>query len=359
MTGSETGASGLEITASRDFVSWLRAQRVSLAFTTYQAGKVFFVGAGEEERFSVFERTFERSMGLCASADAQTIYLSSRHQIWRLENALLPGVRHEGYDRLYIPQTAYTTGDLDVHDLAIGGDGRPLFVNTRYSCLATVSERHSFRPLWRPPFVSKLAGEDRCHLNGVAMEDGRPCFVTCVAESDVADGWRDHRTDGGLVIDVASGETVAGGLSMPHSPRLHRERLWLHNSGSGELGFVDFERGRFEPVAFCPGYLRGLAFAGEYAVAGLSKPRHEERTFSGLELDARLAARKAEPRCGLQIVDLKSGDVVYWVRIEGYVTELYDVAVLPGVERPMAIGLLGDDIERLLTVDPDAPGARG
>lgn len=352
MTASQSPAPELEITASRDFASWLRGQRVSLAFTTYQAGKVFLVGAGEGERFSVFERTFERSMGLCASADAQTIYLSSLYQIWRLENALLPGVRHEGYDRLYLPQAAYTTGDLDLHDLAVGEDGGLVFANTKFSCLATLSERYSFRPLWRPPFVSKLAGEDRCHLNGLAIEGGRPRFVTCVAESDVADGWRDHRRDGGVVIDVESNEVVARGLSMPHSPRLHQGRLWLHNSGSGELGAVDVANGRFEPLVFCPGYLRGLAFTGEYAVAGLSKPRHEDKTFSGLELDARLAAKKAQPRCGVQIIDLQTGAVASWLRIEGYVTELYDVAVLPEVERPMAIGLIGDEIEYLLTVDP-------
>ena len=131
-----------------------------------------------------------------------------------------------------------------------------------FGCLATLSQRASFQPLWRPPFLSALVPEDRCHLNGLAMRDGRAAFVTVVSRSDVADGWRDKRRDGGCVLDVASGEAVCTGLSMPHSPRWYRDRLWVLNSGTGELGSVDLASGRFEPIAFCPGYLRGLVVPG-------------------------------------------------------------------------------------------------
>ena len=106
-----------------------------------------------------------------------------------------------------------------------------LFVNTLFSCLATTSETHSFAPLWRPPFVSRLAAEDRCHLNGLAMRDGRAAYVTAVSRSDVADGWRDRREGGGVLVDVATGETLLAGLSMPHSPRWHDNRLWLLELG--------------------------------------------------------------------------------------------------------------------------------
>src|SRR5690606_29974768 len=124
-----------------------------------------------------------------------------------------------------------------------------------FGCLATTSETHSFVPLWKPPFASRLAAEDRCHLNGLALKDGRPKYVTAVSQSDVADGWRDQRTRGGCVVDVESNEIIATGLSMPHSPRWYRDRLWLLNSGTGFLGTLDTGSGRFEEVAFCPGYL--------------------------------------------------------------------------------------------------------
>jgi uncharacterized protein (TIGR03032 family) len=224
-----------------------------------------------------------------------------------------------------------------------------VFVATAFGCLATLSPRHSFTPLWRPPFLSKLAAEDRCHLNGLALDDGRPRYVTAVSASDVADGWRDRRRDGGCVLEVPGGRVVAAGLSMPHSPRVHRGRLWLLNSGAGTLGSVDPASGTFVPLTFCPGYLRGLAFAGDYAVVGLSRPRHD-KTFGGLALEEELARRDAAPRCGLQVIDLRSGDTAHWVRVEGMVTELYDVAVLPGVTRPTALGFKTEEIRRTIAV---------
>ena len=351
ITGSSGSEPKFELTASRQFAAWLAEQRVSLAFTTYQVGKLFLIGLDPSGRLSVFERTFNRCMGLWG--DGQTLWMSSLYQLWRFENVLAPGQVHDGFDRCYIPQVAYTTGDLDVHDVTVDFSGRVVFANTLFGCLATVSERHSFVPLWKPPFLSKLAAEDRCHLNGVATWEGRPRYVTMVSQTDVADGWRDRRADGGCVFDVRTNEPVVSGLSMPHSPRVHGERLWILESGTGQFGFVDAERGVFEPVAFCPGYLRGLTFVGNHAVVGLSKPR-ENKTFAGLALDDQLASRDANPRCGLHVIDLASGDIVHWLRIEGIVSELYDVIALPGVVRPTALGLKTDEVRRALSVgDPE------
>ena len=339
-----------EISASRQFTSWLAEQRLSLAFTTYQSGKLFLLGLNADARLSVFERTFERCMGLCATADSQTLWMSSLYQLWRFENTLpAGGAAPGGFDRLYIPQVGSTTGDVDAHDIALAADGRPVFVNTLFSCLAAPSETHSFRVLWKPPFISKLAAEDRCHLNGLAMENGAPRFVTAVSASDVHEGWREHRRDGGIVVDVASGELAARGLSMPHSPRLVGGRLFVLNSGAGEFGTVDLARGRFEVICFCPGYARGLAIHGHFAVIGLSTCR-ANRTFQGLPLDDALAAKNAQPRCGLLVVDLRSGDVVHSLTIEGVVRELYDVAILPGVRMPSALGFKSEEIRRTITI---------
>ncbi|WP_442506619.1 TIGR03032 family protein [Novipirellula sp. SH528] len=342
---TNTPAPLLEINTSRQFTNWMHEQRLSLALTTYQAGKLFLLGLQPDGRLSVFERTFNRCLGLWA--DGQTMWMSSLYQLWRFENVLEPGQIAGGYDRLYVPQVGYTTGDLDIHDVAVESSGRVVFVNTLFGCLATFSQTHSFVSLWSPPFLSKLAAEDRCHLNGLALENGLAKYVTAVSQSDVADGWRDRRHDGGCVIDVQSNEIVATGLSMPHSPRVYRDKLWVLNSGTGHFGFIDLSAGRFEAVAFCPGYLRGLSFHGDYAIVGLSKPR-ENKTFSGLELDINLQAGDAEARCGLQVIDLKSGDVVHWIRVEGVVTELYDVVALANVLRPQALGFKTDEIRRVL-----------
>lgn len=373
----------LNAIGSRYFLDWLRHERCSLALTTYQTGKLFLVGrksasgAGaptgdSDQAMSVFERTFNHCMGMCASPDGRTIWLTSRFQIWRLEQAPANAVPYRpvesmstdtdeaqppqwagrGFDVAYIPRIGYTTGHIDVHDLAIDADGQLVFVNTMFGCLATISERANFKPVWRPPFLSALVPEDRCHLNGLAMRDGRPAFVTVVSRSDVADGWRDKRRDGGCVLDVVSGEAVCTGLSMPHSPRWYRDRLWVLNSGTGEFGHVDLASGRFEPITFCPGYLRGLTFQGDYAIVTLSKPRHH--SFQGLVLQERLTHKDAEPQCGVQIIDLRTGSITEWLRLDGtLVTELYDSVVLPGVRQPMAVGFKNTEIERLILVEED------
>ena len=339
-----------QVLGSRHFPDWLAQQRLSLAFSTYQSGKLFLLGLGEQNRLSIFERTFNRCMGLWS--DTETLWLASAYQLWRLENVLGEGEIADGFDRLFVPRVGYTTGDVDVHDVAVDTDGRLVFISTLFSCLATTSERFNFEPLWRPPFVSKLAAEDRCHLNGLAMQDGRPRYVTACGQTDVVDGWRDCRDDGGCVVDVRSGEIIADGFSMPHSPRLYRDKLWLLDSGHGYFGYVDRDTGKFERVTFCPGYARGLSFIGDYALVGLSRPRHEP-TFTGLPLDAELSERKATARCGVQVVDLNTGDVAHWLRIEGVVDELYDVVVLPEVRRPKALGFKTEEIRHNVWLDGD------
>jgi uncharacterized protein (TIGR03032 family) len=351
-----TPAEAFALSSSRGFPEWLGRVGASLAFTTYQAGKLFLIGLKPDGRLAVFERSFPRCMGLAVTDDGRSMLLATRHQIIRFDNVVAAGTGSgsgpglDSHDAVYAPHATWITGDLDVHDVAFGEGKRPLFVNTLFGCVASVSDGHSFRPIWQPPFLSKLAPEDRCHLNGMAMRDGKPAFATMVARADVADGWRDHRAGGGLVYDIEANEPVLTGLSMPHSPRWHDGRLWLLNSGAGEFGYLDAATGTFQAVAFCPGYARGLSFVGAYAVIGLSLAR-ENRTFQGLPLDGALSSRGAEARCGLLVIDTRNGDTVEWVRIEGVVRELFDVAVLPGVRNPAAIGFLGDEINRVVSID--------
>lgn len=340
----------LNIKTSPGFHAWLAATGSSLAFTTYQTNRLFLVGAKPDGRLSIFERLFDRPMGLHVTPER--LLMSTRWQLWQFDNTLPPGCDHKGYDRMYVPHVAYTTATLNVHDIAVDGSGEIVFVNTAYSCLATLSDRYNFKPIWQPPFISALVPEDRCHLNGLAMRDGRPAYVTSVARTDTAGDWRKWRDRGGCVLEVPSGEIVVDGLSMPHSPRIHQDRLWLVNSGSGDLGYVETSGGRFEPVTFCPGFQRGLAFIGKYAIVGLSKQR-QDRTFQGLSLDERLRDRKEEAHCGLWVIDLERGVIAEWLELEGVVIELYDVQVLDGVRRPMSLGFRNDEIQRYITYDTD------
>ncbi len=338
----------LKMTASEELIAWLLAQELSLALTTYQAGKLFVLGVNHAQRLSVVERSFDRCMGLCAHENS--LYMSSLYQLWRFENALLPQQNYRTYDRVYIPQVAYTTGELDTHDVAVTDEQQIVFVNTLYSCVATVSSTHSFKVLWQPEFIGQLVAEDRCHLNGLALENGQPAYLTAAAATNQRLAWRDYRNKGGIVLEYSSARIIAGGLTMPHSPRCYQGKLWLLNSGTGEFGYMELNSGRFIPVCFCEGYLRGLAFHHQFAIVGLSKPR-DNQTLNGLELDRRLQAAQLQPSCGLDIIDLNRGEIVHRLRFENLVTELYDVVILPKVRCPMVVGLKNYEIQRLLTIE--------
>jgi uncharacterized protein (TIGR03032 family) len=341
----------MEMFCDRYFTDWLAREQISLACTTYQTSRLMLLGVNPENgTVSGFERIFDRAMGLYATTER--MYLGTKYQIWQIDNVLAAGQLHDGYDKLYIPRVGYTTGDLDIHDLVVDNAGKLIFVSTMLNCLATLSDRHSCQPIWKPNFISKIINEDRCHLNGLAMVDGNPKYVTSCSRSDAIDGWRDRRQNGGCVIDVPSGEIVLTGLSMPHSPRWYRDRLWLLNSGTGEFGYIDLQAGKFEAIAFCPGFLRGLAFCGGYAIVGLSKPRGGDRTFSGLPLDEQLVKKDTDPQCGLMAINLSTGAIAHWFRFEGIITELYDVQILPNVKRPMALGFQTEEIAQLITLEP-------
>jgi uncharacterized protein (TIGR03032 family) len=336
------------VSISRGFARWLGQMRCSLAFTSYQSGQIFLIGRLPDGRVSVHQQSYPRAMGLHATP--QRIFLASAWQIWRLENVLAPHERaNQDFDRLYVPRTAQTTGDLDIHELGADRSGRLIFVNTKFNCLATTSVTHGFRPLWMPPFISRLAGEDRCHLNGLAMDAGRPAYVTAVSRSDMIDGWRERRHEGGVLIDLADNRIVTDQLSMPHSPRVAADGVWLLDSGRGMLVRVDPKTGAKEDIAFCPGFLRGLALFAGHAIATVSLPR--DGAFSGLALQDELARRDGEAWCGICIIDLRTGDIVEWLRLHGTIKELFDIAVIPEVLCPMAVGVNAPEIQSLMSHD--------
>jgi uncharacterized protein (TIGR03032 family) len=336
-------------TQTEGFVGLLRELGASLLVSTYQANKLLAVradGAG----LSTLVRTFDRPMGIAAAGGR--LALGTRGQVWMFRDApdvagrVAPAGRH---DACYLPRTAHVTGDIGVHELAWAGD-ELWVVNTRFSCLCTLSADYSFVPRWRPPFVTALAAEDRCHLNGLAVADGRPRFVTALGATDAKDGWRPDKARGGVLLDVPSGEVIAGGLCMPHSPRWHDGRLWVLESGTGELHTVD-PKGRHAAVAGLPGFARGLALAGRYAFIGLSKVRPTS-TMDGVPI----AGRRGELKCGVAAVDLHTGRVAGLLEFQTAVEEIFDVQLLAGVRFPEVVGFQNEDVFRTFVVPPAAAG---
>jgi uncharacterized protein (TIGR03032 family) len=329
---------------------------ISLLVSTYQAGKVAVVGVAAGE-LTLSNHNFERAMGLAVKPDA--IAVAARAQVWLLHAApdlaarVEPAGRH---DTCFLTRSSHFTGEIQAHELAWAGDELWL-VNTAFGCLCTLDGRYSFVPRWRPPFLAALAADDRCHLNGLAVADGAPKYVTALAETDTPQGWRANKVHSGCLIDVDSGRTVARGFAMPHSPRVHRGRVWMLHSGAGQLVLVDPTSGRAETVTELPGFTRGLALYDRFAIVGLSKIR-ETSTFGGMPI----AERRPELKCGVGVVDLGTGRLVAHLEFVTGVEEIFDVQVVPDARCPAIsgpyVGLDGAAPIWTVPPPPPAPGDR-
>jgi uncharacterized protein (TIGR03032 family) len=366
----------------------------SLLVTTYQAGKLVVL-RNDGGVLNTHYRNFIRPMGLATAAGKLAIGV--RSEIWEYHNVpavcpkldLLgsrdgrPSVTSPGtdtpmqlqngtdmeqsaesavqtasdlkHDGCFLPRRSHTTGDVQIHEMAWVKD-ELWFINTAFSCLCTRSDFNSFEPRWRPPFVPHLAPGDCCHLNGMAAHDGRVRYVTALGESRDPGGWRENKCNGGILVDVDSGETIIRGLAMPHSPRWYREQLWLLESGDGSFGAVDLATGKYEPIVHLPGFTRGLSFLGPLAFIGLSQVR-DTAVFSGIPIVDRVDKRT----CGVWVVNIYSGQIVAFVRFEEAVQEIFAIEALPGIRYPDVINedtdliarsyVLGDEALKLVPAD--------
>ena len=350
---------------------WLLSSGGSLAFSTYQTGRLFFLGTHPDGNLYAQERTVGTAMGL--AIDCDKLWVGNREQIWRFSNAGPDTIDGEPYDAVYMPRRGYLVGNSNTHDVLAdvrfrGQSFEFLYANTQFSCIAALDAHHSFRPVWVPDFVSALVPEDRCHLNGICAVGDELAYATICGRYDHALGWKGVKTRGGFVVDVRSGELVCEGLSMPHSPRWHKGRLWLINSGEAQFGHVDMATRQFVPLATCHGFGRGLTFVAvdgrDYAVIALSRLRPSKEGLVGqINLAQKLEAQGLYQRCGLLVFDLEAGRLAHWLTIEGVVTELYDVAFLPGIRRPYTPGFREPALHRShISMPPgpwDAPPASG
>ena len=339
-SGETTAAEGMRevrYRSSEHFAEALRRAGGALLVSTYQAGKLVVIGLHRGE-VAIALTNFEQAMGVAVRGDE--IVVGGRGKFWSLQRA--PGVGPQiapagRYDQLYAARGCQVSGPIDGHEM-VWIDGELWIANTLFSCLCTLTPEYSFQPRWRPPFVSQLAAEDRCHLNGVASDGAAVRYVTTLGETDAKEDWRANKAAGGCLIDVSASRVVARGLCMPHSPRLIGDRLWVLNSGRGEVAAVDAAAGEVTPVVQLPGYTRGFAANGPLGFVGLSKIR-ETSTFGGLPI----AESDQELVCGVGVVDLQSGRQVAAFQFLSGVDEIFDVQLLPGVRFPAVHGPFAQD----------------
>lgn len=348
-TLQEPAAAPFRSVSTQSFPALLQRLGISLVVSTYQSGRLILVRAESATALNTHFRMFQSPMGIAVGNGRLAI--GTEREVWDYRNqpAVAAKVDPPGkHDACYLPRKIHVTGDIRIHEIGFAS-GELWMVNTRFSALCTLDADSSFVPRWRPPFVTQLAAEDRCHLNGMAIIDDRIRYVTAFGATDTAGGWRENKSSGGLLLDIDSGELVLQGLSMPHSPRQHDGRFYILESGKGTIAAADLATGKVETIAELPGFTRGLAFAGPFAFVGLSQVR-ETNVFGGIPLTERVAERE----CGIYVVDVRNGQIVAFLRFEGDVREIFDVQVLPGIRYPELLELASPLVSTSYTVPDEA-----
>lgn len=332
---SATATSPFTCSHTPELPELLAQLNCSLAISTYQAGKVMMVSS-DGEKLNLLPRQFDTPMGMVA--DGNKLAVACAHEVIVLAHQ--PGMgptyppKPGTYDTMYMPRQTFYTGAVMMHDMDWNATGELIGVNTSFSCLCRVDGEYSFTPLWQPHYITSLQSEDRCHLNGLAMQQGAPKYVTALGISDTKQGWRDDKLTAGVIIDVDSNELVAKDLAMPHSPRLFNGELYALLSATGELVKVDIYTGSYDVISKHPGFVRGMTLIGEHLFIGLSRLR-KTHTFGSLDM-----AQRDDLICGFEVIHLPTGAKVSQFKFLATCEEVYDICVLPGLKRP---GILGID----------------
>ena len=314
----------------------LQALEATVALSTYQAGKLVLFSAKDKNSLIQLPRSFRKAMGVAEDLASDRLAIACQDQILVFRNSAELAEHYpkspRKYDALYMPRAAYFTGPLDIHDVHFGSDGELYAVNTLFSCIMRVDDRSSFTPVWKPPFVDAVLGEDRCHLNGLAMEGGRPRYASAFNQGNTRQSWREDIANTGVILDIDANEVVAQGLAMPHSPQLIQGELYVLTSADGQLVHIDRSTGASRPVVDFGGFVRGMSQHGDYLFVGLSKLREKSKTFGAI------AKKLPNNRSGVMVVHLPTMSKVGLIEYQSSVEEIYDVHILAGKRRPNILG---------------------
>lgn len=326
----------------------------SLAISTYQAGKVVFISPGSSEKLISLPRSFSKPMGI--DVEGNKMVVACKDEVIVLEDSKSLAKHYpnkpDTYDSLFLPRTTFYTGRVDMHDVAFGKKGI-WAINTSFSCLCQINGNHNFLPVWKPKFISELVSEDRCHLNGLVLENGSPKYVTALGTGDAYQSWRDTITNGGVLIDVTTDEILFENLAMPHSPMLYKGALYLLLSASGQLVRLDVQTKKIEVIKELDGFCRGMDIIDDYAFVGMSKLRKNSSTFAKLDFSDKATT------AGIKIVHLPTKALVGELKYELSVDEIYEVKIIKDSIRPNILNTINPIYKKALSTPMATYWARG
>ena len=326
----------------------LQQLNCSIAISTYQAGKVVFISAKNEKSLIQIPRNFEKAMGIAEDTQNDKIAIACKDEVIVFRNSndlakFYPKSPNK-YDSLYLPRATFHTGAIDIHDLNFGDDGELYAVSTLFSSIVKIDDNFNFIPFWTPPFIDKITSEDRCHLNGMAMKNGKPKYATAFNNGNTSQSWRDKITETGIIIDVEKNTIIAEGLAMPHTPRIFNDELYVLLSATGELVKVNTEDGTYDVIIKIEGFVRGMSLYKDYLFIGISKLRKKSSTFGKLPF-----ARKAN-EAGIVVVHLPTKIIVGKLTYLNSLDEIYDIHILANKLRPNILNTLTEDHKKGLMI---------
>ena len=313
----------------------------TIAISTYQAGKLVFISAKDEDSLSQLPRNFNKAMGIAEDYENQKIAVACRDEIILFKNSkelanYYPKAPNK-YDALYMPRVTYHTGAVDIHDLSFGLNGNLYAVNTLFSCIIEIDDNYSFKPIWAPPQIDKITSEDRCHLNGMAMLNGKPKYATAFNNGNTPQSWRDNITSSGVVYDIDLNQIICQGLAMPHTPRIFNNELYVLQSATGELTKINTKDGSYEVIVKIDGFVRGMSLHNDYLFIGISKLRKNSSTFGKLDF-----AKNAN-QAGIIIVHLPTKSISGKINYLNSLYEIYDVHIIKNKRIPNILNTLTGD----------------
>lgn len=326
----------------------LQQLNCSIAISTYQAGKVVLIAAKDENSLVQLPRNFEKAMGIAEDTATDKIAIACKEEVIVFRNStdlaqFYPKAPNK-YDALYLPRNTFHTGAIDIHDLNFGTNGELYAVNTLFSTIVKIDDNYNFTPYWIPPFIDKIAAEDRCHLNGMAMLNGKPKYATAFNSGNSPQSWREKVTESGIIMDIEHNTIIAKGLAMPHTPRIFNNELYVLLSATGELVKVNTEDGSYEVIVKIDGFVRGMCLHKDYLFIGISKLRKNSSTFGKLPF-----AHKAN-EAGIVVVHLPTKSIVGKISYLTSLDEIYDIHILGDKIRPNILNTLTDDHKKGLMI---------
>ncbi len=321
----------------------LKENNICVLLSTYQAGKVIILSSKNNELFQT-PISFKKPMGIAIQGSKlavacmdEIIFFSKNENIASFVNK-----ENNSYDSVYIERASYNTSTLDIHDLDFG-DGVIWGVNTLFSCLSIFDINYSHRPKWKPPFITKLVPEDKCHLNGMALKDDIPKYVTALSDDDQYQGWRKNKLNTGILMEVPSGDVILSNLAMPHSPRFYNQELYLLESGTGNLIKVNVEEKSSEVIFNFNCFIRGLTFSNNLAFIGKSKIRENSTDFNKLEV------KDNSLNAGLIIFCMNTLKVIGEINYTAAIQELYDVQIIENTANAVIITKEIEEYRNIIT----------